>query len=502
MDPSQLETQPFIGADELAAGWTTSSYSPTSASSLDRSGTASTLQDEQQPMPAPENQDVAVCAEVPLQESVPMEAPLQLSGSTLPEPALPTQSAVAEALPDTPPPEASVPSEVAPQPAASLPSEISPQPAASLPSEVKEALHPGNVAQDVQPTPVTDPGKEHEADRDAAPKSTHMGSVLEFKAGVMHVYSNMYSKAMCFDTCRDVSFSCEGAPLRTQQFAQEVEQDEGDGGLTKQRGGRGRGRGRGNGRGGKGKGKGRGGGKSAAKVKPCKAAGGKGRGGKGRGGRGRAGKECNKTKAKAKAAAKSKGRATKVKGKKEHPQEGHDEDLVTPTKKPKQDDDQQLSAPKRSPPGGTKRTLAKATPTDTSKSPEEEGTAAPAKTAEEEGAAAEVPKRKKKEPQAKAKVKANAKAAAKKTKKQPATQPKAKAKCKAKAQASTRASKGTTDEGKREKTFARRYRPDNAASAVQWEAMRDAFNEHVRATVLSPSKLEESVCLLMLKGIF
>ena len=81
MDPSQMETQPFIGADDLAAGWT--SHCPTSASCLERSGTAATLQDEEQPMP---KQDMAVHAEVP--QKVPsmllVQAPPQLS-----EPALP-----------------------------------------------------------------------------------------------------------------------------------------------------------------------------------------------------------------------------------------------------------------------------------------------------------------------------------------------------------------------------------------------------------------------------
>ena len=163
---------------------------------------------------------------------------------------------------------------------------------------------------------------------------------------------------------------------------------------------------------------------------------------------------------------------------------------MTPAKKPKQDADQQLSAPKQSPPRDTKRMPAKANPTSPSKSPEEQSAAAPAETAEEEAAPA-VPNRKKKVPQTKAKAKAKAKAAAKKTTKQPAKQPKAKATAKAGTKAKTRASKGTT----REKTFARRYRPDNAASAVQWEAIRDAFNDHVRDTVLSPSRLEESACV-------
>ena len=93
---------------------------------------------------------------------------------------------------------------------------------------------------------------------------------------------------------------------------------------------------------------------------------------------------------------------------------------------------------------------------------------------------------------AKAKAKASAKAGAKKKKKAPS--PKKAARPKAKAEAKSRAKKeGAANKqgGKREKCFARRYKPQNEPAGLQWAAIRDAFNDHLRSCLDSPSKLED-----------
>ena len=126
-------------------------------------------------------------------------------------------------------------------------------------------------------------------------------------------------------------------------------------------------------------------------------------------------------------------------------------------------------------------------------------------------------------PKARAKAQAKAKAKAKskpqgKAKAKPQAKPKQKQAGKAARQSKT---KGKTtkqpkpasgDQGKntkREKSFARRWRPDGEVSSSHWAALRDAFDEHLRANFSTPSKKEDElhvysyhVCCRMLQGIF
>ena len=229
----------------------------------------------------------------------------------------------------------------------------------------------------------------------------------------------------------------EGVPLRSEQFANgvEVEEDawDADEKPTKNKRGKGRGgRGKaGRGRGGKGRGKG---GKGKGKV-------GK-EAGRGCGGRGRG---------------KGRGRAATKPG---------SSGFTTPTRRPRKGDDEPSSQSESKP-----------------KACEEDLAVPPAsnKYADKPKPPARKPKASAKKPKAKAKP-------AGKKKSSPSTpEPKGKAKRKADSQDSRH-----KEEGGRDKCFARRYKPTRESATLQWMAIRDAFNDHLRQTLLCPSKLEDS----------
>ena len=73
-----------------------------------------------------------------------------------------------------------------------------------------------------------------------------------------------------------------------------------------------------------------------------------------------------------------------------------------------------------------------------------------------------------------------------------ATKPEAKAKGKAKAKACK--DECAADQGVRS-TFAGRPKPTGEQATNQWAAIRDAFNDHVRATIPFPSKQEDTCCV-------
>ena len=50
----------------------------------------------------------------------------------------------------------------------------------------------------------------------------------------------------------------------------------------------------------------------------------------------------------------------------------------------------------------------------------------------------------------------------------------------------------SASESGREKSFARRWRPDVMSTSRQWEAIRDCFNMYVREHITAPSKLEDT----------
>ena len=101
---------------------------------------------------------------------------------------------------------------------------------------------------------------------------------------------------------------------------------------------------------------------------------------------------------------------------------------------------------------------------------------------------ADKPKPPARKPKASAKKpKAKAKPAGKKKSSPSTPEPKGKAKRKADSQDSRH-----KEEGGRDKCFARRYKPTRESATLQWMAIRDAFNDHLRQTLLCPSKLEDS----------
>ena len=223
------------------------------------------------------------------------------------------------------------------------------------------------------------------------------------------------------------------------------------------RGGNQGGRGRGKGRAGKGKG-GRGA-KDVSKSKP----------GKGRGGRGR-------------------GRGAKC--------EVEEDAFTTPPRKACKSDPE--SGPKEAMPEQQKRKLEK---------PQQESEAdAPPEDIHEPSLAKVSPSRAKSAPSRgkKASPKPKAKAKAKsKAKSTAAAKAKSKAKAKNKAAAKNDKAtkpKPTKDHGpagesnapeKREKSFARRWRPEKTQAGIHWQSLRDTFNELVRGKVTSASKFED-----------
>ncbi|CAE7222024.1 unnamed protein product [Symbiodinium sp. CCMP2592] len=187
---------------------------------------------------------------------------------------------------------------------------------------------------------------------------------------------------------------------------------------------------------------------------------GRGRGGKGRGrggkGRGKAPASNSKNK-------KGKG---KGKGKKPNKKEPA-EPLVTPAKKTKEADPE--SGAKPSPKRG--------------RAPSSAAKAA-AKKSKVEPEPAEAPL----EPAAKPKQTPKAKASPKKAAvAKPAT---AKPKAKGKAKAQDASADGDSAEGGKA-TFASRNKPKGGKALLHWTAIRDAFNDHVRDTILTPGKRED-----------
>ena len=95
------------------------------------------------------------------------------------------------------------------------------------------------------------------------------------------------------------------------------------------------------------------------------------------------------------------------------------------------------------------------------------------------------PRAPKAKPSAK-KPKAKAKPAGKSKSSPSKPEPKVKGKRKVDSQDSKQEEEG------RDKCFARRYKPTRETATLQWMAIRDAFNDHLRQTLLCPSKLEDS----------
>ena len=234
----------------------------------------------------------------------------------------------------------------------------------------------------------------------------------------------------------------EGVPLRTEQFANDVE-DAGDAlDADQQPAGKRRGNGKG-GRGGRG-GRGRGG------------KGGKGRGGKkgkGKGKTKRSGKKVEKPQG-------GRGRGKGGKGRGSAATKSGSSDLTTPTKRPcKGDESESTSSPK-----------------------DEVEAGKPQLTASMSKASA----KKNAMPKSAGKPKAKAKPARK-----PKSSPsKPQQTGKGKRKAASKESK-QEEEGGRDKCFARRYKPTRETAVLQWTAIRDAFNDHLRDTLLCPSKLED-----------
>ena len=114
---------------------------------------------------------------------------------------------------------------------------------------------------------------------------------------------------------------------------------------------------------------------------------------------------------------------------------------------------------------------------------------------------------KKTPPKAKAQAKGKAKAAAKKAAaKAKARKANAKAtvktaspvKPKQKGQGAKNAKKG-----EREKSFARRWRPDGEKASIHWQCLRDTFNSHVRSSMGGQiSKMEDDCMCVRLHVLF
>ena len=258
----------------------------------------------------------------------------------------------------------------------------------------------------------------------------------------------------CF--CAKYAALVQGQPMRLQQFSRSAEASEGvdedgQGGEAtsqqpagkKPKGGRGRGRGKAAGRGGK---------KDSQNPR------GRGRGrGKGKG----------------------KGKGT-GRGKRSPP--------TTPVKKPTQqeaEEEEPCSGPKPSLPANKKR-----------KQPERNVPADPASDIppKPKDAKAKEPSPKKPSPK---------KPCPKGGKKGSKTSPKPKAKAKASPKSKSKGTKKEAGEGKsknkleagkaKEKSFARRWKPNKAPASLHWCAMRDVFNTDLRSHLTCPSKVEDKL---------